>query len=89
VWGRQALYGGLLCNNDVQGTARELLRFAMGNVEDAGYPVVLHVHDELVSEVSQAFGHVDHYQDLMSILPSWLSGLPLAAKAWTESRYVK
>ena len=39
-WGRQYLYGGVLCNNAVQGTARELLRFAMGNVERAGHPIV-------------------------------------------------
>lgn len=88
-WGRQHLYGGSQCNNDVQGTARELLRFAMGNVERAGYPLVMHVHDELVSEVATEFGSAAHYQELMSILPPWLAGLPLAAKAWTDRRYVK
>jgi DNA polymerase bacteriophage-type len=88
-WGNQYLYGGLQTNNVVQGTARELLRFAMHNVENAGYPIVLHVHDELVSEVDEGFGSVAEYQALMSILPPWLDGLPLAAKAWTDHRYVK
>ena len=88
-WGTLHLYGGLQCNNVVQGAARELLRFAMVNVEVAGYPIVLHVHDEILSEVDAGFGSVQGYRDLMSIVPPWLAGLPLAAKAWTHTRYVK
>ncbi len=88
-WGRTYLYGGMQCNNYVQATARELLRFAMLNIERAGYPIVLHVHDETVSEVDAGYGSVAEYQTLMSILPPWLEGLPLAAKAWTHTRYVK
>ena len=76
-------------NNYVQGTARELLRFALHNLEDAGYFNVLHFHDEPLSEVDEGFGDVTEYQALMSILPPWLEGLPLAAKAWTDFRYVK
>ena len=89
TWGRQYLYGGLQTNNIVQGTARELLRFAMHNIEDAGYPIVLHVHDETLSEVDEGFGNVKEYAALMSIVPPWLEGLPLTAKAWTDKRYVK
>ena len=88
-WGTLYLYGGLQCNNYTQATARELLRFAMLNIERAGYPIVLTVHDETVSEVDEGFGSVDEYRSLMSILPPWLDGLPLAAKAWTHTRYVK
>jgi len=88
-WGRQFLYGGLQTNNVVQSTARELLRIAMHTIEDAGYPIVLTIHDEVLSEVDEGFGSVHEYQSLMSILPPWLDGLPLAAKAWTDHRYVK
>ena len=88
-WGTCFLYGGLQCNNYTQATARELLRFAMLNIERAGYPIVLHVHDETVSEVDEGFGSEEEYRALMSILPPWLEGLPLAAKAWTHTRYVK
>lgn len=88
-WGRQYLYGGLQCNNVVQGTARELLRFAMHNVEAAGYPIVLHVHDEVVCEADENFGDVKEFERIMSIVPSWLDGLPLSAKAWVDKRYVK
>lgn len=88
-WGAQRLYGGLQCNNICQSTAREILREAMHGVEAAGYPVVLHVHDELVSEVAREFGSAAHYEGLMSALPPWCAGLPLVAKGWEDMRYVK
>ena len=89
AWGTQRLYGGLQTNNDVQMTARELLRCAMENVELFDYPIVLHVHDELICEVDEAFGSAEHFESLMSILPEWIQGLPLSAKAWESKRYVK
>lgn len=89
AWGPQRLYGGMQCNNVVQGFARELLRFAMHNVERANYPIVLHVHDEIVSEVDARFGSVAEYEKLMAIMPPWAAGLPLSSKAWTDRRYVK
>lgn len=42
-----------------------------------------------VNKVDEGFGSVQEYEALMSILPPWLDGLPLAAKAWTDLRYVK
>lgn len=89
AWGWQFMYGGLQCNNIVQGTARELLREAMPRVEAAGYPIVLHIHDELISEVAQEFGSPKEYESLMSVLPPWAEGLPLVASAWEDVRYVK
>ncbi len=86
-WGPQRLYGGLQCNNDVQGTARELLRFAMHNVEAAGYEIVMHTHDDLAAEVAQEFGSIEHFAGLMSIVPDWIRGLPLAVKGWSGRRY--
>lgn len=88
-WGSQRLYGGLQCNNDVQGAAREILAGAMFRVEEAGYPVVLHVHDELVAEVEQEFGSPKEFESLMAILASCFKGLPLVAKAWASYRYIK
>ena len=44
----QGAYGGVWTENIVSGIARDLLVAAMFRVEAAGYPIVLHVHDELV-----------------------------------------
>jgi DNA polymerase len=86
-WARISTYGGSLVENAVQATARDVMAEAMLRVETAGYPVVLTVHDEIVSET--AGGHVDQFQSLVETAPAWAGGFPIAAKAWTGPRYRK
>jgi DNA polymerase len=85
----QGAYGGLWTENIVSGIARDLLADAMLRIEAAGYPIVLHVHDEVVAEVPQGFGSLDEFTHLMTRKPSWALDLPIAAKAWTGKRYTK
>jgi DNA polymerase len=88
-WTDQFAHGGLLANNAVQGTARDIEAEAMVRVENAGYPVVLSVHDELVSETPESFGSLDEYKALMETLPAWAARLPLAASGFKAVRYRK
>jgi DNA polymerase bacteriophage-type len=82
-------YGGTWTENVVSGIARDLLADAMLRIEAAGYPIVLHVHDEIVAEVPEGFGSADEFTHLMIRKPAWALDLPIAAKAWTGKRYCK
>jgi DNA polymerase len=82
-------YGGLWTENVVSGIARDLLAEAMLRIEAAGYPIVLHVHDELVAEVPIGFGGTEEFTQLMTRKPAWALELPIAASAWTGARYCK
>lgn len=88
-WGDCFAHGGLLFNNAVQGTARDIEAEAMLRVEAAGYPNVLNCHDEVVCEVPIGFGSVEEFEKLMTMLPTWAGGLPIAAAAWEGQRYRK
>jgi DNA polymerase len=82
-------YGGLWTENVVSSIARDLLADAMLRIGAAGYPIVLHVHDEIVCEVSDGFGSTEEFTRLMTRKPAWALELPIAASAWTGSRYTK
>lgn len=88
-WGKHQLYGGLQCENVVQAISRDILVDAMLRVEEAGYPIVLTVHDEIIAEVPDGFGSKEEFETLMAQVPAWAKGLPVAVAGWEDVRYVK
>jgi DNA polymerase len=84
-----SMYGGKWFNHAVQGTARDLLVDAMLRLTAAGYPIVLHIHDEIVCEVPEDFNDLEGFQKIVTAAPSWAEGLPIAAKVREGLRFCK
>ena len=89
-WELLETYYGKLVENIVQAVARDVFMTGMRKAEEAGYSVVLRVHDELVCEVPDdpSFTH-ERLADMMAGNPSWSVGLPLAAAGFEAHRYRK
>jgi len=89
-WVRMSTYGGKLTENVVQAVARDIQRHAINNLERCGYPVVLHVYDEDVSEIPEGFGSIEEYERIMNTMPAWAAGWPIkAGGGWRGKRYRK
>lgn len=86
---RLSSYGGKLAENITQAVARDILMYGLLRVEKAGYPVVLHVHDEGVSEVPLGFGDLKEYEAMMAEGEDWTTGMPLKADGFKGKRYRK
>lgn len=89
-WTTLYTHGGKACENIVQALCRDLLAYAMINVEGGGYPIVLSVHDELVCETPDLPEYnVAELERLMCELPEWAEGFPLVAEGAEMKRYAK
>lgn len=89
-WGFQYTYSGKLVENCTQALCRDLLANALLNVEANGYPIVLHVHDEIICETPDLPEYnVAELERLMCELPEWAEGFPLVAEGSEMYRYAK
>ena len=88
-WVSQIIWGGLLTENVVQATARDLMATAMMALELKGYNVILSVHDEIISEVPDDFGSLEEMIEIMTRVPAWANGCPVNAEGKEGKRYRK
>jgi DNA polymerase len=88
-WKPARAWFGVLVENVVQGTARDLLAAALLRFEARGLPVVFHCHDEIVVEVPE--GSITETQVLAILLepPAWATGLPLGGKVHSGRLYLE
>ena len=81
-WERIETFGGKLVENITQGTARDLLVFAMKQLRNRGFDIVMHVHDEIVLEVPYGVSSVEEICSVMAENSPWAKGLPLKADGY-------
>ena len=85
-WERQYTYSGKLVENCIQAIARDIMAAGMVAATEAGYDVILTVHDELLCEVKEGQGSAAELAALMTEPMPWAPGLRLAAEG-AESQY--
>lgn len=89
-WKRIKTYGGKVVENVTQAVAADVLAEGLINLEAAGYETVLTIHDEVLAETpNTADYNVKEMMRLMTELPDWTKGLPLAAAGFEDVRYRK
>ena len=93
-WLPDGTYGGKLVENIVQAVSRDIMAHAILACEanKVPFPVVLTVHDEIVSEVPQDRGtdaEVARFVGLLTRLPDWAAGCPITAEGYYAKRYRK
>lgn len=90
------LHGGIITENIVQAVARDILVRALRNLEEAGWPVVTHIHDEVVCEIPEdkrSLSEAELVAEVSEIMcrpPYWADDdLVIKAAGYTCRRYHK
>ena len=85
-WERLRTWGGKITENIVQAFARDVLCYAIINLQD--YHVVMHIHDEVVVEVPEGV-RLEQITRIMGQTPPWAEGLVLRADGYECRFYQK
>ena len=88
-WTPLETYGGKLVENIVQAIARDCLAAAIEHLEAAGFPVVFHIHDEVVIDCRPEQANLDEVVRLMTLPIPWARDLPLNADGWVGDFFRK
>lgn len=81
-WTLLETYSGKLVENIVQAIARDCLAVAIQRLEAAGYPIVFHVHDEVVIDCAANKADIYDVVRIMTTPIPWANGLPMNADGW-------
>jgi len=88
-WGRLKTYGPKLVENIVQAIARDCLAASMLRLDQQGFKIVMHVHDESVIEASEGDDCLGEICRIMGEDLPWAPGLPLPAAGYETYYYRK
>jgi len=90
-WANIKTYGGKLVENIVQAIARDLLANSLIRLDEEGFKIVMHVHDEAAAEVAKrnAEAELKKMCQIMGEDVPWAPGLPLTADGYCTPFYKK
>ena len=87
-WEKTFSWGGKLVENIVQAVSRDALAVALLRLDEAGYDIVFHVHDEIIAEAPDG----SRWQDMADIMGQpidWAPGLLLRGDGYDTKFYMK
>lgn len=88
-------YGGKFTENIVQAIARDLLAYSMLRLNEEGFKIVMHVHDEAVAEIPddgnifKKKNELNRMCKIMGETVPWAKTLPLVADGYITPFYKK
>ena len=90
-WSSVDTYGGKLIENIVQAISRDLLAESMLRLNDKGYQITMHVHDEVVVELDESSSEdkLHEMNQIMSESPEWSKDLPSPCEGYITKFYKK
>jgi DNA polymerase len=87
-WEKTETWGGKLVENIVQAYARDCLAVALLRLDEAGYHICFHVHDEIIAEAPDG----SRWEDMAEIMGrpiDWAPGLLLRGDGYSTKFYMK
>ena len=87
-WEKMDTWGGRLVENIVQAYARDCLAVALLRLDEAGYQITCHVHDEIIAEAPEG----SRWEDMAEIMGrpiEWAPGLLLRGDGYATKFYMK
>lgn len=90
-WEKQETYGGKSVENVTQAVARDLLAESIERLEAEGFHILFHIHDEVVISYGgdNPEEALERVYSIMSFVPPWAEGLPMAADGWIGMYFKK
>lgn len=89
-WVRVFSHGGKFIENLVQAIARDILREGLMLLDEAGFNLIGHVHDEAIAE--ETIGSKFNWEAMKAIMAApikWAKGMPLNAAGFHSVFYLK
>jgi len=82
------LYGGILTENLIQATARDVFCDGLLRLRNDGFDPLWTVHDEVIVEVDESVP-ASEIVSRLAVPPDWMTGLPVEAEAVESHKYLK